>query len=91
MHLTNFFIVFLLFRYLQLSEESTRDFPERFGVPLNLDSMMVFHEDRDRPAARISMQDLPYSTLSDVINANKYLQLPRLSSQVIIRIFFLEI
>lgn len=49
---------------------------------------MVFQEDKDRPAARISMQDLPYSTLNDVINANKYLQLPRLSSQVTKHIFF---
>jgi len=68
---------------MELNEESTQNFRDRFNVPLNLDSMLLFQEEIDRPAARISMQDLPYTTLNDIINSNKYLQLPRLSSQKI--------
>jgi len=69
------------FGYVQLSQDSTKILRNRFGVPNNLDSLLLFHEDNDRPAARLSMADLPYSTMTDVIDANKYLQLPRLSSQ----------
>ena len=64
--------------------ESTSAIQDRFGVPNNLDSLLLFHEDNYRPAARLSMADLPFSTMTDVIDANKYLQLPRLSSQVLI-------
>jgi len=67
---------------VQLSQESNTVLRNRFGVPNNLDSLLLFHEDNDRPVVRLSMADLPYSTMTDVIDANKYLQLPRLSSQV---------
>jgi DnaJ family protein C protein 16 len=76
--------MYFIFSYMELNEESTQNFRERFGVPSNLDSMLLFQEDKDRPAARISMQDLPYTTLNDIINSNKWLQLPRLSSQKIL-------
>jgi len=69
------------FGYVQLSQESNTVLRNRFGVPNNLDSLLLFHEDNDRPVVRLSMADLPYSTMTDVIDANKYLQLPRLSSQ----------
>lgn len=71
-----------LFRYVQLNQDSSTVLRNRFGVPNNLDSLLLFHEDNDRPVVRLSMADLPYSTMTDVIDANKYLQLPRLSSQV---------
>nr|CAG4650074.1 EOG090X049L [Sida crystallina] len=70
-----------IFGYVQLNQESTVKLRERFGVPVNLDSLLLFHEDNKRPVARLSMADLPFSTMKDVIDANKYLQLPRLSSQ----------
>lgn len=66
-----------------MGDEKTKNLSENFAVPANLDSLLLFHEDIDRPAARLSMADLPYSTMKDVIETNKYLQLPRLSSQVI--------
>ena len=74
--------MYFIFSYIQLNHESTAKLRERFGVPGNLDSLLLFHEDNTRPVARLSMADLPYSTMKDVIDANKYLQLPRLSSQV---------
>nr|SVE76936.1 EOG090X049L [Daphnia lumholtzi]SVE77533.1 EOG090X049L [Daphnia lumholtzi] len=70
-----------LFGYAQLNQETIRTIVEKFGIPSKLDSLLLFQEDRDRPAARLSMADLPYSTLKDIIETNKYLQLPRLSSQ----------
>lgn len=68
--------------YVQLNQETTRVLSEKFDIPSKLDSLLLFHEDHSRPVARLSMADLPYSTLKDIIDANKYLQLPRLSSQV---------
>nr|CAG4641606.1 EOG090X049L [Eurycercus lamellatus] len=73
-----------VFGYSQLSQESTKIIRDKFAVPANLDSLLLFHEDVSRPAARLSMADLPYSTMKDVIDTNKYLQLPRLSSQVML-------
>nr|SVE73486.1 EOG090X049L [Daphnia atkinsoni] len=70
-----------MFGYAQLGLETTRSAVEKFDVPSKLDSLLLFQEDRDRPAAKLSMADLPYSTLKDVIENNKYLQLPRLASQ----------
>lgn len=70
-----------IFGYVQVNSETSAQLRQRFSVPPNMDSLLLFHEDDKRPAARLSMADLPYSTLKDVIEANKYLQLPRLSSQ----------
>ena len=72
----------LFFSYVQLNKASTKEVCGKFGVPNNMDSLLLFQEDVERPAARLSMEDLPYSTLKDIIETNKYLQLPRLSSQV---------
>lgn len=77
-----FLLLNVAFSYAQLNLETTRAIVDKFGIPLKLDSLLLFQEDRDRPAARLSMADLPYSTLKDIIETNKYLQLPRLSSQV---------
>lgn len=70
------------FSYSQLGLETTRSAVKKFDIPSKLDSFLLFQEDCDRPAAKLSMADLPYSTLKDVIETNKYLQLPRLASQV---------
>ena len=78
-------------RYSLLRDESSKVLSEKYGIATNLDSLLLFHEDIDRPAARLSMADLPFSTMKDVIESNKYLQLPRLSSQVTLKIIFIMI
>ena len=70
-----------VFGYVHLNQDDTAKLAERYGVPNNLESLLLFHEDSSRPVARLSMAELPFSTMKDVIYANKYLQLPRLSSQ----------
>nr|CAG4649242.1 EOG090X049L [Scapholeberis mucronata]SVE93548.1 EOG090X049L [Scapholeberis mucronata] len=72
------------FGYIELNHVNTRTLTEELGVSSKLDSLLVFHEDPRRPAVRMSMTDLPYSTIKDVIEANKYLQLPRLTSQEVL-------
>lgn len=56
---------------------------ERYGVSGKADSLLVFHEDPLNPVASVAMTDLPYPTMKDIVEANKFLMLPRLSSQVI--------
>lgn len=54
---------------------------ERYKVNPSLDTLMLFNEDSARPVASVSMTDIASQTLSNIISANQYLALPRLSSQ----------
>lgn len=55
---------------------------DKLQVPSDMDSLLLFNENTERPVASVSMSDIPVQTLQDIINSNKYLLLPRLSSQV---------
>lgn len=57
------------------------DLVHRFGVPKGLDSILVFKE-YAKPVASLSMADIPYKLMKDLVENNKFLNLPRLSSQV---------
>lgn len=81
----------MFYSFVQLNQESTRGLCEKYSVPSNMDTFLLFHEDDNRPVARLSMADLPYAMMKDVIDANKYLELPRLSSQVTIAVKFLKL
>ena len=76
--------------YVRLSDHKAKKTIKRFGVPTSAqtDTLLLFHEkhpsDADHvPVASMSMKDLGISTMSEVIDANLFLQLPRLSSQSI--------
>ncbi|XP_052865128.1 dnaJ homolog subfamily C member 16 [Anopheles cruzii] len=69
------------FGFVSLSAKDTRRTQERFKIHPSLDSLLLFNEYPSRPVASISMSDIPSPTLNNVISVNKYLVLPRLSSQ----------
>lgn len=69
------------FRFVQLNYQTTRHIQERYKIHPSLDTVLIFNEDPARPVASISMSDIPTQTLNNIIAANKYLALPRLSSQ----------
>jgi len=69
-----------VFGYVQINGES-EEVVRRFGVAGNADSVLLFNEDTEKPVTKLSMKDIPISTLNEVIDANQFLQLPRLSSQ----------
>ena len=72
--------------YVNLNDEKTAEVAARFGVPAasDDDTCLLFNENQEGgPVARLSMKDIPVSTLNEMIEANQFLQLPRLSSQVI--------
>lgn len=54
---------------------------ENYKVHPSLDTLLMFNEDSIRPVASISMNDIPSETLNNIVSANQYLALPRLSSQ----------
>jgi DnaJ homolog subfamily C member 16 len=56
----------------------------QYRVDTNTDSMLVFHEDISRPIAALSLAELKPQIMKDVLETNKFLLLPRLSSQVYI-------
>nr|CAG4648169.1 EOG090X0BKI [Moina brachiata] len=55
------------FGFVQLSQDSTRAVCEKYSVPSNMDTFLLFHEDDNRPVARLSMADLPYTMMKDAM------------------------
>ncbi|VVC33606.1 Hypothetical protein CINCED_3A011183 [Cinara cedri] len=58
--------------------QSTRD---RYKVPHDKDTLLILKENVRHPAAHLSMSYLPIFGLRGIMETNKYLTLPRLSSQ----------
>lgn len=66
---------------MQLNTGASDKIQEMYKVHPSLDTLLMFNEDSNRPVASISMNDIPTQTLNNVVSANQYLALPRLSSQ----------
>lgn len=64
-----------------MNSPSSVGIQDKYKINPSVDTLLVFNEDPNRPVATVSMADIPTQTLSDVVSANKYLALPRLSSQ----------
>ncbi|XP_063228337.1 dnaJ homolog subfamily C member 16 isoform X2 [Bacillus rossius redtenbacheri] len=69
------------FGFVQLNSANSKNIQKRFKVPSDIETLLLFNENVNRPAASLSMSDMPIKTMQDIINSNKYLLLPRLSSQ----------
>lgn len=69
------------FGFVQLNSSYTEGIQRKYKVPRDIESLMLFNENINRPVASLSMSDIPIKTMQDIINSNKYLMLPRLSSQ----------
>ncbi|MPC13941.1 DnaJ subfamily C member 16 [Portunus trituberculatus] len=67
--------------YVQMDRADTDTIRARYSVSNKVDTLLVFHEDMHTPVASVAMTDLPYPTMRDIIEGNKFLVLPRLSSQ----------
>jgi DnaJ family protein C protein 16 len=73
-----------VFGYIRLHDPKSAGVLKRFGLSQTsqMDTMMVFQENADTPVATASAKDLSLSSMSEMLEANQFLQLPRLSSQV---------
>lgn len=69
------------FGFVQLHSISSEAIRKKYKVPSDIDTLLLFNENTNRPVASLSMSDMPIKTMQDIINSNKYLMLPRLSSQ----------
>jgi DnaJ family protein C protein 16 len=68
--------------HMCLSADSHSDaFTSRYGIDRKLDSMLIFNEYMVRPIASLSAHELKPQIMNDVLESNKFLSLPRLSSQ----------
>lgn len=74
-------IIFFFYRFVSIDSEKTIDIQYRYAIDPSLDTVLLFNENPDRPVASVSMSDIPSATLNNVVAANQYLALPRLSSQ----------
>lgn len=79
---TNIFIFH--FSFLQIGVPNNELTVKRYNVASNLDTLILLDEDPNKPRASVAMHDIPAGTLHNVISANQYLALPRLSSQSIL-------
>ncbi|KAK3600257.1 hypothetical protein CHS0354_039724 [Potamilus streckersoni] len=71
----------IAFAYVYTMDPETRILKEKYNINNNRETILLFNEETDTPVATISMQRLPRTTIDEVLEANKYLMLPRLSSQ----------
>lgn len=69
--------------HINVGNEDTEGIVKRFNVQSNMESLLIFNEDSSKPIATLSMSELSVQTMCDVIEVNKFLILPRLSSQVL--------
>ena len=69
--------------HMSLTPDSaaTESFTTKYAVDRKMDSMLIFNEDISRPVSSMSAVDLKTQIMNDVLEANQFLQLPRLSSQ----------
>ncbi|KAI1309437.1 DnaJ -like protein subfamily C member 16 [Halotydeus destructor] len=68
--------------HLSISGEAAREFTGRYGIDIKMDSLLIFNEYISRPIATLSALELKSQLMNDVLEANKFLTLPRLSSQM---------
>eukprot|EP00092_Neocalanus_flemingeri_P087100 GFUD01109853.1.p1 GENE.GFUD01109853.1~~GFUD01109853.1.p1 ORF type:complete len:797 (+),score=258.24 GFUD01109853.1:84-2474(+) len=69
--------------YVQVTGGDTKELVDRFKVDIKKDTLLLFQEDTDTPMASLAMADLPTNTIMEVMERHQYLQLPRLSNQVV--------
>lgn len=67
---------------VQFGFVESHEIRNKYQVPHDMDTVLLFNENTTRPMASVTMKDIPTTTLHQVIEANQYLSLPRLSSQV---------
>ena len=65
-----------------LADKSSQALRDRYHIDPKMNSMFIFNEDISRSIASLSVSDLKTQLMKDVLDSNKYLFLPRVTSQV---------
>ncbi|XP_001603228.1 dnaJ homolog subfamily C member 16 [Nasonia vitripennis] len=74
----------VVFGFVQTGIRETEEITSKYKVSEDLDTLLLFNENLEKPVASISMQDIPNEMMQNVIGSNKFLILPRLSNQAML-------
>lgn len=70
--------------HVNTKDDKSQKIISRYGIDPKMDSMLIFNEDISRPIASLAATELKPQIIRDVLHTNKFLLLPRLTSQVCI-------
>ncbi|XP_043269682.1 dnaJ homolog subfamily C member 16 [Venturia canescens] len=72
------------FGFVQVGKLETESITTKYKISGDLDTLLLFNENSEKPMASVSMKDIPSETMHNVIANNKFLMLPRLSNQAML-------
>ncbi|XP_015605119.1 dnaJ homolog subfamily C member 16 isoform X2 [Cephus cinctus] len=72
------------FGFVQVHKPETVAITSKYKISGDLDTLLLFNENSEKPMASVSMKDIPSETMHNVIANNKFLMLPRLSNQAML-------
>ncbi|XP_012528124.1 dnaJ homolog subfamily C member 16 [Monomorium pharaonis] len=72
------------FGFVQIGLPETENITTKYKISGELDTLLLFNENSEKPMASISMKDISSETMHNVIANNKFLVLPRLSNQAML-------
>ncbi|XP_068629703.1 dnaJ homolog subfamily C member 16 [Battus philenor] len=72
------------FAFVDMTSRDSQNVTSRFKAQRNADNMVLLKEDSESPVATVSTSEIPTQTLRQLIDANRLLTLPRLSSQSVL-------
>ncbi|KAL2744675.1 dnaJ subfamily C member 16 isoform X2 [Vespula maculifrons] len=72
------------FGFVQIGKLETETITSKYKISGDLDTLLLFNENFEKPMASVSMKDIPTETMHNVIASNKFLVLPRLSNQAVL-------
>ncbi|RLU16233.1 hypothetical protein DMN91_011993 [Ooceraea biroi] len=72
------------FGFVQIGIPETENITSKYKISGELDTVLLFNENSEKPMASVSMKDISSETMHNVIGNNKFLVLPRLSNQAML-------
>ncbi|KAG5319378.1 DJC16 protein, partial [Pseudoatta argentina] len=72
------------FGFVQIGIPETKNITSKYKISGELDTLLLFNENSEKPMASVSMKDISSETMHNVIANNKFLLLPRLSNQAML-------
>ncbi|XP_057336763.1 dnaJ homolog subfamily C member 16 [Microplitis mediator] len=72
------------FGFVQLGKPETEAIALKYKIPKDMNTLLLFNENSEKPMASVSMKDISSETMHNVIKNNNYLTLPRLSNQAML-------
>ncbi|XP_031828504.1 dnaJ homolog subfamily C member 16 l(3)80Fg isoform X1 [Nomia melanderi] len=72
------------FGFVQTGNEDTESIVTKYKISADLDTLLLFNENSEKPMASVSMKDISSDTMHNIISNNKFLALPRLSNQAML-------